>query len=375
MPEILIVGAGIGGLAAAIGLRRIGRSVSVIEKATTLGAVGAGLSLWPNALRALDELGVGKAVRAAGISAVSRGGLRRPSGQWLRHRHPDDIPVLMMHRADLHRTLLDALPADCVHTNATVTEVKQAAGGIDVMYQTHDGLRQEEAELVVAADGVHSTVRQQLWPKPTKTRFDGRSTWRAVSDGILEPAEEAITWERDQQFGLLPLPNGRLYWFLTAEVERQGIRYDDELGEVRRRVGHWHDPIPGILAATAPSAVLHHDITTLAPLETYVSGRVALLGDAAHAQSPDLGQGACQAIEDAVVLASALATEHDLGSALERYDQERRPRTQAIAQAAQRQAKLTQANFWAMTSAARLLPRSLWRRRIARWVDWSPPSL
>ncbi|MEU5876500.1 FAD-dependent monooxygenase [Spirillospora sp. NPDC047279] len=96
-------------------------------------------------------------------------------------------------------------------------------------------------------------------------------------------------------------------------------------------------------------------------------GRVALLGDAAHAQSPDLGQGACQAIEDAVVLASVLAAERDPGPALERYDRERRPRTQAIAHAAQRQAELSHKHFQAMTTAARLLPPTLWRRQIARW--------
>ena len=112
-PTAVVVGGGIGGLATALGLRRIGWRARVLEQAPAFGEVGAGLSLWPNALRALDELGVGPAVRDVGVPAVSRGGMRLPSGTWLRHARADDVPVLMVHRAALLDVLRAAVPADC----------------------------------------------------------------------------------------------------------------------------------------------------------------------------------------------------------------------------------------------------------------------
>lgn len=364
----VVVGGGIGGLCTAIGLARTGATAIVLERADSLGEVGAGLSLWPNALSALDALGVGEAVRAAGVPAVSRGWLRLPSGEWLRRAAATDVPVLMVHRADLHAVLRDALPADWLHPGSTVTAVDDTT----VTYRTADGERTVTGDVVVAADGVHSVVRQGFWPQ-TRPRFDGRTVWRAVAGPGLPDVEESLTLDRDMQFGLLPLPGDRMYWFLTATADPD-VRYDDELGEVRRRVAGWHESIGAVLDATKPDAVLHHDITVLDPLPTFVRGRVALLGDAAHAQTPDLGQGACQAIEDAVVLAAALA-HGDVPAALAGYDAARRPRTQAIARAGRQQAELNERHPGLVRFVARHLPSALWRRQVARWTEWTAPSL
>ena len=366
-PTAVVAGAGIGGLAAAVGLRRAGVDVTVLEQAPSIGEVGAGISLWPNALRALDALGVGPAVRAAGVPAVSRGGLRRPSGAWVRRKRRDDIPVLVLHRADLHRTLLDALPAGVVRTGVAVTGVEASSGVVTYA----EG--RAEADLVVAADGVHSVLRKALYPSAPEPRFDGRTVWRAVAP-YDKPFDEAITVARERQFGLLPMPGGRAYWFLMSEAGGPGVRYDDDLAEVHRLVGAWHAPIPEVLAATRPEAVLHHDVTTLPPLETYAHGRTVLLGDAAHAQSPDLGQGACQAIEDAVVLA-AVAAASGLARTPEAYDARRRPRSQAVASAAQRQRDLNHRHHRLMTTVAGLIPPAMWRSRITQWTDWTPPSV
>ncbi|MGA8117450.1 MAG: FAD-dependent monooxygenase, partial [Actinocatenispora sp.] len=312
----VVVGGGIGGLATALGLHRIGWDALVLEQAPALGEVGAGLSLWPNATRSLDVLGVSDRIRAAGVPAVSRGGLRLPSGKWLRHKRPDDIQVLMLHRAELHRALLAPLPPEWLRTDATVTAVEQGTQGATVTYRTRDGERQASADLVVAADGVHSAVRTQLWPQSRPPAFDGRAVWRAVAGASVPAIEESITLGETQQFGMLPLPGDRVYWFLTGAVDGPRIRFDDEYAEVRRRLVGWHEPIGALLDATRPDDVLHHDVLTLDPLPDYVRGLVALLGDAAHASSPDLGQGACQAIEDAVVLAACLDRQPDVPAAL-----------------------------------------------------------
>jgi 2-polyprenyl-6-methoxyphenol hydroxylase-like FAD-dependent oxidoreductase len=370
----VVVGGGIGGLAAAVGLHRIGWSAVVLEQAPVISEVGAGLSLWPNALRSLDVLGVGEQVRASGVSAVSRGGIRVPSGKWLRHKHPGDVRVLMVHRADLHRVLLDALPATWVRTGAQVTGIEESSGGATVTYQTASGTRRVTGDLVVGADGIDSTVRQRLWPRAQPPVFDGRTCWRGVTPPGT-PTAESITVTRDQQFGMMPLPGERTYWFLLAAAPAPGVRYGDERAEVRRRVAGWHEPITAALEATAPDQVSHHDLFRLDPVPGYVHGRTALLGDAAHAQTPDLGQGACQAIEDAVVLAASLTRHDDPLTAIARYDEQRRPRTQAMARSAQRIHELNARHFRTVLAIARVMPPSLWRRQITRWTDWTPPAI
>jgi 2-polyprenyl-6-methoxyphenol hydroxylase-like FAD-dependent oxidoreductase len=371
----VIVGAGIGGLAAALALRRAGWSVGVLEQAARVEPVGSGISLWPNALRCLDALGVGEKARAAGVMAVSRGGLRLPSGRWLRRRHPDDIPVLMLHRAELHRVLLAALPAGCVRTGTSAIGVSESGADVTVTYQTRNGAGRDTADLVVGADGIDSTVRRTGWPTAWPPLFDRRTAWRGITRPDQPPFEECLTLTAEQQFGMLPLPDGRVYWFLTARADRPGVWYPDELAEVRRRVAGWHAPIAALLDATPPDAVLHHDISALAPLGGYATRRTVLIGDAAHALTPDLGQGACQALEDAVVLGAQLAGGADLEAALAGYDRLRRPRTQALARAALRQKRLNERWFGLVKVAARVTPPAAWRRQVRQWTDWTPPAL
>lgn len=371
----VVVGAGIGGLAAAVGLHRIGWSAVVLEQAPAITEVGAGLSLWPNALRGLDALGVGEQVRASGVSAVSRGGIRLPSGKWLRHKRPDDIPVLMLHRAGLHQLLQDALPPAWVSTGAAVTGIEGSPGGATVTYECSSGTRRVTGDVVIAADGIDSTVRRRLWPEAQPPVFDGRTCWRGVTRPGATPTAESITVTRDQQFGMMPLPGDRTYWFLLATAPLPGVRYRDERAEVWRRMAGWHEPITAALEATEPDRVSHHDLFRLDPVPGYVRGRTALLGDAAHAQTPDLGQGACQAIEDAVVLAASLAGHDDPLTALARYDEQRRPRTQAMARAADQVHQLNARHFRTVLAAARVMPPFLWRRQNLRWTDWTPPAI
>ena len=372
-PTAIVIGAGIGGLTAAVALRQVGWSVTVLERAPIIAEVGAGLTLWPNAVRALGVLDLAEKVEAHALPTISRGNIRTPRGRWLRHNHPDDVGVLAIHRADLHQTIQQALPESCLHTDAEVISV--APDG-KVIYR-HAGEEHElTADLVVAADGVNSVTRRTLWSG--ERLFQKRTVWRGVTpSGSVWPVRECLTLGRGQQVGLLPLPDERVYWFVIVNSDQPNKQFADEQAEVLRLVKGWHPPIPALVKATPPEQVLHNDIVDLDPLETFVRDRVVLLGDAAHAMPPDLGQGACQAIEDAVVLASALASA-ELPAALAQYDEARRARTQPMAAAARqsvtRNSNTSLVAHFILCIAARLIPPAAWRKATAQWSDWTPPK-
>jgi 2-polyprenyl-6-methoxyphenol hydroxylase-like FAD-dependent oxidoreductase len=330
--KAVVVGGGIAGLASAIGLRERGWDVAVLEQAPAFEEVGAGLSLWPNALKALDALGVGAVVRERSV-LDGEAGIRDERGRWLSRTDVEEIRNRFGHMALVHRaTLLDilrsALPSGCLEAGVTVDHV--SADG-----HVHCGDRELHADLVLGADGLHSTVRRAVWPEGPSPRYAGYTAWRYVTRGPVDVGVGGETWGHGERFGYATLSDGRVYCFATANVD-EGTDSGD-LTALRRRFGDWHDPIPALLGEADDTDLLHHDLYDLPPLSTYVEGRVALVGDAAHAMTPNLGQGACQALEDAVVLARC-ATDSDLAA----YDAERRPRATMISQRSARIGRVAQ---------------------------------
>ncbi|RLP84394.1 FAD-binding protein [Micromonospora sp. BL4] len=383
-PHAVVVGAGIGGLSAALALHRHGWRVTVLERAAELREVGAGLTLMANALHALDALGLGPAVRR-GEHAEAPGGIRDRHGRWLSRVDGAEMTrqlgttALGVHRATLHRILREALPASALRTRAEVEHVEPGPERAEVRYRGPDGPRTLTADLVVGADGLRSRLRAQLWPQIPAPEYAGSTAWRAAI-AFGDPVPAAISWGPAAEFGMVPLGGGQVYWY-AALTTPPGGHAPDELAAVRKRFGDWHAPIPELLAATPPGVVLRNDIHHLAtPLPSYVRGRVALLGDAAHAMTPNLGQGAGQAIEDAVVLGAVCGDGVDaLPAALKEYDRQRRPRSQAIARAALRAGRYGQQlrNPLAVAvrdAALRLTPARAALRGMARYADWRPPA-
>lgn len=326
MSTAIIAGGGIAGLATAIALRQHGWDVEVLERAERVTEVGAGISLWGNAMTALRALGLADAISAQ-ASLGGAAGIRDDRGRWLSSVSDDTVaerfgPTVVAHRADLLETLRGALPSTAIRTGVTVSSVDTESGVVTHSAGTSAG------DLVVGADGLWSAVRQWVVgddrPMP---RFSGYSAWRAVTEPV-EVRGAGESWGRGERFGLAPLADGRVYWFAVSN-SLEGAT-PGGLDEIRRRFGHWHDPIPTLIAATTENAVLHHDIYDLPPLQTYARERAALVGDAAHAMTPNLGQGAGTSLEDAVELARTL----ERGGTLTTYDALRRPRTQAIARRA-----------------------------------------
>ncbi len=373
---VAVVGGGIGGLAAAVALHRRGRGVVVLERAE-FTEVGAGLSLWPNAMRAFEALGLADEVRAIG-SVETGGGVRDRAGRWLSRVGNAEIaerhgwPLVVVHRADLVRVLVDALPPEALRQRSEVGAVRPDG---DAVVVEHRGgtLR---ADLVVGADGLRSGLRRQWWPDAGEPRYTGCTAWRAITEPLpgLRP-EGAVLWGRGERIGFTALPGGRFYVFAAAVVPAGGV---GDRAAVLRRFAGWPDPIPALLAAVPEDGVLRHDVHELPPLSTYVRGRTVLLGDAAHPMNPMLGQGACQAVEDAVTLAACLDATSDVGAALEGYDRLRLPRTQAVVR---RSARLGAVSQWAWPPAvlvrdlaARLIPAAATLRSMAPVLDWTPPG-
>ncbi|MGK5631780.1 FAD-dependent monooxygenase [Streptomyces sp. URMC 123] len=379
----VVVGGGIGGLAAAIGLRLIGWEVTVVERAAALADVGAGISLHANGLRALDALGVGAAVRAAARPQYT-GGTRTPGGGWLARMDGAALerelgtPIVGIPRAVLHRLLREALPPECLVIGSEVTSVDTSFPE-RVRVPLRDGA--VDADLVVAADGVGSRLRARLFPAHPGPAYSGSTVLRAITEHpVALRTDFELTWGKGAEFGHIAFADGRAEWHAVLNSP-PGVRHADALAALRRRFGDWHDPIPALLDATRPEAVLHHDIHELVtPLPAFTAGRVALLGDAAHAMTPNLGQGACQALEDAAGLAAALAGEPTVESALTRYDAERRPRSQSVARAARQAGRIGQQlshplAIAARNTALRLAPSRTAVRAILRHADWAPPRL
>jgi 2-polyprenyl-6-methoxyphenol hydroxylase-like FAD-dependent oxidoreductase len=384
--QAVVVGAGFGGLAAAVGLVQRGWEVTVVERAPELRSVGAGLAVAPNGLRALDTLGAGDAVRKLaalnGDAAMSRPDGRviaRTAGDAMVRRFGD--PIIPATRAAVMDVLLALLPPDALRLGTAATGIEAGDASTRPRLLTASGPL--EADLIVAADGVNSVLRKTLFPEHRGPVYSGYTAWRMLvpaPGGDYLPGE---TWGEGRVFGITPLADGRIYAY-AADHAVAGVTYPDQQAELLRRFGGWHQPIPEIIAAAGPDGILHNDVYEMAdPLPAYHRGAVAVLGDAAHAMTPHLGQGANQAIEDAVTLAALVGPAEDsaeIAIALARYTALRVPRGIDIVRRSHRLGALTQTasrpkaalRNAGMRLAARVVP-DLALRAMDPVVAWEPP--
>ncbi|MCO1656021.1 FAD-dependent monooxygenase [Pseudonocardia humida] len=369
--RVVVVGAGLGGLAVAVGLHRDGHEVVVHERADELRENGAGIGIMPNGVLALDALGLGAAVRERD-PGWTEGGMRDRHGRPLLatdqaalHRRTG-APAVVVPRRWLHGLLADALPAGVVRTGSRV----------DALAEVRDG-----ADVVVVADGARSRLRAELFPTHPGPAGSGETAARAIAPGLpaglSAPAGELLDHRTGDRFGCMPMLGGPVYWYCTWRATAPTDPEERKRWLLERRAD-WHPAVAALIGATPAGSV--HVVETaqlVRPLPGLVEGRVALLGDAAHAMTPDLGQGACQAFEDAVVLADELrdASPDTAAAALRRYDARRGPRAAAMqrqARRAHRVLTLRGPGARLRDTAMRLLPAGLATRALAAQLAFDP---
>ena len=331
--SIGIVGGGIGGVATAVALHQFGFNAVVYERSARLHEVGAGMMLWPNATRVLQELGLLEDV-------LARSGrntnflVRTSSGEILMNiaLGKFDVPAVCMRRADLLSVLLTALPQECLRLGCELQRLKQQRNKVRLYFK--DG-RMEEHDAVVGADGIRSQVRSELFGI-SDSIYRGYMVWRGLAryeGAAITPGFNSESWGTGKRFGILNTGHRRFTWYATANEPSHHV--DAHCGrktELQKLFAGWHEPIADFLETTDEGEILKNGARDCAPLQQWGIGMVTLLGDAAHPCTPNLGQGGCMALEDALVLAKCVERETFLQGALRRYESLRFHRTKHIQQ-------------------------------------------
>jgi len=329
--KVILIGAGIAGLASAIALRQAGIDVEIYEKVSELGEVGAGISLWANAIRALDYLGLGAAIRERSVS-YSRTAVRRADGRVIVESPMEGMvarlgsAMMVLHRADLLAILREPVE-DAIRFEHECVGFEQKN---DTVVARFGNGAEARGDVLAGADGIRSMVRSKLHPNEA-IRYAGYTAWRCVAKFDAAGIIAGETWGAGRRFGMVPMAGGFVYWFATKNAP---AGQTDAPGKTKQNLlelfGGWHRPIPELISASEESAILRNDVVDRDALRGWGAGPVTLAGDAAHPMTPNLGQGGCQGIEDAIVLARTLRNVQRVETALREYEALRIARTTPI---------------------------------------------
>lgn len=334
--EVIIVGAGIGGLTAGIALHQAGYTVTLYERVTDLRPVGAGISLWSNGVKVLNYLGLGDKIAQIGgqmnqMQYLSKAGELLNDIDLLPLIHTVGQRPYPVARADLQGMLRDGFPGE-IHLGCKCVAVDQDDHRATITLA--DG-RRVSGDLVIGADGVRSTVRQYVLETDIQPRYAGYVNFNGLvpaTPDLADPNTWVIYVGDHQRASMMPVGGDRFYFFFDLPYATDADPHPEDIrAELAAGFAGWAEPVQALIRTLDPTATNRLPIRDVGPLDRFVRGRVALLGDAAHTTTPDLGQGGCQALEDVLVLTRYLrSTTLGVADALRRYEAERMARTSAL---------------------------------------------
>lgn len=356
--KAIIIGAGIGGMCTAIALKRCGIDSEVYEAVKEIKPVGAAISIWPNGVKCLNYLGMKEALRAIGGPMHTMAYKDAYSAETLTQFSLDPLvqaagerpyPVA---RAELQGMLLDTWGREQVQFAKRVSHVEQCAEGVTAFFD--DGT-QAQGDLLIACDGTHSVIRQSVLGYVAERRYAGYVNWNGLVeiDESLAPGNQWTTFVGEgKRVSLMPIAGNRFYFFFDVPLPK-GLAEDRRTlrDDLTRYFSGWAAPVQQLIARLNPDTTNRVEIHDIEPFTRLVKSRIALLGDAAHSTTPDIGQGGCAAMEDAVVLAMTLQS-HSLGieDALLRYQHRRADRVKDLVLKARKRCDVTHAKDPAVTA-------------------------
>ncbi|CAI1638205.1 3-hydroxybenzoate 6-hydroxylase 1 [Serratia liquefaciens] len=347
--KAIIIGGGIGGLCSAIALQRCGIETEVFEAVKVIKPVGAAISIWPNGVKCLNYLGMKKQLRALGGPMHFMAYQEYLHGQTLTRFSLDPLITSVgerpypVARAELQAMLLDTYGRDQVRFGKRVSGIEETPQGVTAWFE--DG-SQASGDFLIAADGTHSAIRHYVLGHGVERRYAGYVNWNGLVtiDESIAPADQWTTFVGEgKRVSLMPVSGNRFYFFFDVPLPT-GLAEDRSTAraDLQRYFTGWAEPVQKLIAAIDAESVNRIEIHDIEPFEQLVRGRVALLGDAGHSTTPDIGQGGCAAMEDAVVLAIALQT-NSLGieDALLRYQEKRSYRVKDLVLKARKRCDVT----------------------------------
>ncbi len=319
MKKITIIGAGIGGLTTAIALKQKGFEVEIFESSRAFKKAGSGINLAINAMQIYKKLGVyddilDKANYTNSMNALTKGLRLLTSADLKKFEIKYNVKTVAIHRATLHEILLNHIGNTKINLNKKLKSLEQIDGKVNLVFE--DGTS-HQAEIVIGADGIHSNVRKSIF-KGTKLRDAGQVCWRGISKTKIDEkyrTELNEIWGKGNRFGFVHISPSDIYWFALIDKDKF-ISKDMDLLQI---FSDYPKIVQSIIAETDQKEILCNEIWDLKPIDMWYKGNVCLLGDAAHATTPNMGQGACQAIESAMALSICLKEEQNNETAFSRY--------------------------------------------------------
>lgn len=369
-----IIGAGIGGLTLAAALQQKNIQVDIFEQASVIKPLGAGLGLAANAVKAFKEIGIHEDVLKAG-KILKKISIKDKSGRLLTAMDSETLSRkfgvtgnFTIHRPDLHDVLLRHINPLSLQLDKQCVDFKQQCDGVQLFFK--DGTT-SFADYVIACDGIHSVFRIKLVPQ-SNLRYAGYTCWRAVINNLpsgLNLDETSETWARGRRFGIVPLANNRVYWFACLNSPpKDSAKKNYTVSDLLSHFDSFHEPVVSILRNTTNDQLIWGDIIDFKPLSRFAFDNIVLMGDAAHATTPNMGQGACMSIEDAVVLSNLVTSHSPMNEAFKKFEALRLVRTEKIVNDSWRLGVIAQLDNpileWLRNVALRLTPRAVADRQM-----------